>query len=139
MRAPADPQPATAGAAATATARERRRWTPCDDLRALPLRARKRERARRHVEAVALRLFAEQGYEATTVQQIAEVAEVGPRSFFRYFASKEDVLLGDVRRLAGTLPDRLRVEGALRPADAVGGVLRALGPWPTPWRSTAGC
>ena len=99
----------------------------CDDLRALPLRARKRERARRHVEAVALRLFAEQGYDATTVQQIADVAEVGPRSFFRYFTSKEDLLLGDVRRLAATLPERLRVEGETRPEDTVGSVVHALG------------
>jgi AcrR family transcriptional regulator len=42
-----------------------------------------------------LRLFQEQGYEATTIEQIAEAAEVSPSTFFRYFPSKEDVALYD--------------------------------------------
>jgi AcrR family transcriptional regulator len=42
-----------------------------------------------------LRLFLEQGYEETTIEQIAEAAEVSPSTFFRYFPSKEDVALYD--------------------------------------------
>ncbi|WP_137811727.1 acyl-CoA-like ligand-binding transcription factor [Gandjariella thermophila] len=42
-----------------------------------------------------MRLFREQGYAATTVEQIAEAAEVSPSTFFRYFPTKEDVVLAD--------------------------------------------
>ena len=42
-----------------------------------------------------MRLFREQGYAETTVEQIAEAAEVSPSTFFRYFPTKEDVVLRD--------------------------------------------
>ncbi|HEX6676458.1 MAG TPA: TetR family transcriptional regulator [Actinomycetes bacterium] len=42
-----------------------------------------------------MRLFHEQGYDATTVEQIADAAEVSPSTFFRYFPTKEDVVLSD--------------------------------------------
>ena len=57
------------------------------------LRERRRARARDGIEGVALELFVEYGYEATTVEQIAEAALISPRTFFRYFSSKEDVVL----------------------------------------------
>jgi len=42
-----------------------------------------------------LRLFREQGYEATTIEQIAAAADISPSTFFRYFPTKEDVVLAD--------------------------------------------
>jgi AcrR family transcriptional regulator len=59
------------------------------------LRERKKAKTRAAIQEVALRLFERQGYEATTVEQIAEAAEVSPSTFFRYFPTKEDVALYD--------------------------------------------
>ncbi len=59
------------------------------------LRERKKARTRASLREHALRLFREQGYHATTVEQIAEAAEVSPSTFFRYFPTKEDVVLQD--------------------------------------------
>jgi AcrR family transcriptional regulator len=59
------------------------------------LRQRKRARTRAALIAAALELFERQGYEATTIDDIAAAADVSPRTFFRYFATKEEVALGD--------------------------------------------
>src|SRR5215472_8949692 len=59
------------------------------------LRQRKKARTRASLREHALRLFREQGYQATTVEQIAAAAEVSPSTFFRYFPTKEDLVLRD--------------------------------------------
>jgi AcrR family transcriptional regulator len=57
------------------------------------LRSRKKAKTRHAIEDAALALFAQHGFEATTVDQIAERAEVSTTTFFRYFPSKADVVL----------------------------------------------
>ena len=59
------------------------------------LRQRKKIRTRGAIQHHALRLFRERGHEATTVSQIAEAAEISESTFFRYFPSKESVVLSD--------------------------------------------
>ena len=59
------------------------------------LRERKKAKTHEAIQAAALRLFRSQGYESTTVEQIAEAAEVSPSTFFRYFPTKEDVVIHD--------------------------------------------
>jgi AcrR family transcriptional regulator len=58
-------------------------------------RQRKKAATRDRIRASALRLFGEQGYDATTVEQIAAAAGVSHMTFFRYFPAKEDVALSD--------------------------------------------
>jgi AcrR family transcriptional regulator len=62
---------------------------------AVSLRERKKARTRASLREHALRLFREQGYQRTTVEQIAAAAEVSPSTFFRYFPTKEDLVLQD--------------------------------------------
>ena len=59
------------------------------------LRERKKARTRAAIQRHALRLFQEQGYSATTVDQIAAAAEISPSTFFRYFPTKEETVLYD--------------------------------------------
>lgn len=66
-----------------------------DDQPPIGLRERKKAKTRAAMQQHALRLFRERGYEATTVEQIAEAAEVSASTFFRYFSTKEDVVLYD--------------------------------------------
>ncbi len=59
------------------------------------LRERKKLKTRQAIRREAFRLIDANGYAATTVEQIAEAADVSPSTFFRYFPSKESLLLAD--------------------------------------------
>lgn len=61
----------------------------------MTLRERNRARTRAEIRKQALALFRDQGYAATTVEQIAKAAEVSQSTFFRHFASKEELVLRD--------------------------------------------
>ena len=74
------------------------------------LRERKKQKTRDTIIKVALDLFAEHGYEQTTIAEIADAAEVSPRTIFAYFPTKEDIVfcqLPETReRLAQALRER---------------------------------
>jgi AcrR family transcriptional regulator len=78
---------------------------------------RSRRAAYEEITSVAMGLFLDQGFEQTTIDQIASSAGISRRSFFRYFGTKEDIVLGD---LAG--------QGELVKA-ALEQVPRTVGPW----------
>ncbi|HEX4814193.1 MAG TPA: TetR family transcriptional regulator [Nonomuraea sp.] len=88
------------------------------------LRERKKAKTRALIQKEALRLFRKQGYAATTVEQIAAAAEVAPSTVFRYFPTKEDLVLVDqfppfVEALRAVPPE-------LSPARAVQAAVRAV-------------
>ena len=59
------------------------------------LRERKKIKTRESIQREAMRLIGKQGYEQTTIEQIAAAVEISPSTFFNYFPSKEDVVLYD--------------------------------------------
>ena len=65
------------------------------EIRRPNLRERTRTAVRDQIAEAALVMFDEQGFDETTVDQIVAAVDMSPRSFFRYFAAKEDVVLGD--------------------------------------------
>ena len=76
----------------------------------LGLRERKKQRTRETIASAARELFAERGYHATTLPEIAAAADVSTRTIFAYFPSKEDILFSDFplmqEALAQALADR---------------------------------
>jgi mycofactocin system transcriptional regulator len=76
--------------------------------------------SRAQLEHLGLRLFTENGYEATTVDRIAEEAGISRRTFFRYFESKNDLSWGDFHTRLDWLRDRLAAVPPAQPlADAI--------------------
>ena len=86
--------------------------------RANPLgrRQRKRDRTRNALTQAALRLFWKRGYEATSIEDVTAAADVAPRTFFHYFASKDDVLFGGHEERRDALIQRFLREVEHRPA-----------------------
>lgn len=91
------------------------------------LREATRRAVRAEIAAAAVELFAEQGFEQTTVDQIAVAVGMSQRSVFRYFATKEDMVVGELIEEGHRALDALRA----RPADE--------SPWLALRRSLDGC
>lgn len=84
-----------------------------DSGTAVPIRERTRRLAQTELTSVAQDLFLSQGYEATTVDQIAAAAGMSKRTFFRYFPSKDDLVIGKYDLFG----DRMADAFDSRPAD----------------------
>lgn len=78
----------------------------------LGLRERKKAQTRETIVRCAMQLFAERGFDATTIADIAEAADIAPRTFFGYFPSKEDVVFHDFEEVFATFEERLRTRPA---------------------------
>ncbi|MDC9808580.1 MULTISPECIES: TetR family transcriptional regulator [Rhizobium] len=76
-------------------------------------RERKRRQTRERIEQAAVSLFLRRGFEATTIEDITEAADISKRSFFDYFPSKEEVVFA----WQDSFADRLTAEVAARPAS----------------------
>lgn len=96
-------------------------------------RERKKQETRQRIVLAAVRLFEEQGYEQTTVTQIAAAADVDPKTFFNYFGSKDEVLFTDAGTdfdvlydaIAERRPDETPPEAVRRAFQAFAAVRRA--------------
>jgi AcrR family transcriptional regulator len=91
------------------------------------LRERHAERTRDAIVAAAYELFADKGYAETTIDEIAERADVAPRTFFRYFAAKEAVLFHNSERQVDEAVEQLRGRPAGEtPYESLLAVLRSM-------------
>ena len=99
------------------------------DTRRPGLRERKKQQTRETIERVALELFAERGYDETTLAEIADAADVSPRTIFSYFTGKEDILFcdeaGNIENVRQAL--RQRPTGTTT-VDALREFISAMGP-----------
>ena len=86
-----------------------------DTRQPLGRRERKRLETRNGLAAVALELFAERGFDAVTVNDIADRADVDPSTFYRHFGSKEAVIFSDLGDWTGRLGDAVRAQPAELP------------------------
>jgi AcrR family transcriptional regulator len=91
------------------------------------LRERKRQRTRQAIARAALELFDRQGFDQTTIPQIAEAADVSPRTVSSYFPSKEDLAFADADEAMEQFETRLRER---LPEESTADALRSLiGEW----------
>ncbi len=91
------------------------------------LRARKRQDTLRRIAETGLRLFGERGYEATTLDAIAEAAGISRRTFFSYFRSKEEILLEwQMRGFSAQLREAVLGQPDGTPIDVVRGAMLQL-------------
>ncbi|MFQ6393132.1 TetR family transcriptional regulator [Nocardia sp. KC 131] len=72
------------------------------------LRERKKQQTRLRIIEVGLDLCDARGFDATTVEQIANAADISPRTINRYFDSKEDIVLGPIKDFGATVAETLR-------------------------------
>ena len=87
------------------------------------LREQKKRQAREALEKAALGLFEERGFEASTIKDIAGAAGMSPRTFFRYFASKEDVVFSQPGEEFAVLKGLLSEEPVRPPLETMKNVL----------------
>jgi AcrR family transcriptional regulator len=102
--------------------------------RAPGLRERKKAKTRAAIQQEAMRLFRERGYDGATVEDIAEAAEVSPSTFFRYFPTKEDVVLRDdydelmMEAFLAQPPDLTPLQAARAAMHGIAAILDGLSP-----------
>src|SRR5947209_9014838 len=80
--------------------------------------------SRERLATAALRMFADHGFDTTTVEDIADAAGVSRRTFFRHFRSKEDVIFPDHDRLRALVSDQLEMRRNEPPLDAAFNAVR---------------
>lgn len=87
---------------------------------------RRKQRTRSTIEDTSLRLFADKGFDETTVDDLATAAGIGRRTFFRYYPSKNDVVFGDYDTRTRILRETLSAAGPdVHPVEMVRRALRA--------------
>jgi AcrR family transcriptional regulator len=93
------------------------------------LRGRKKEKTRDALATTALRLFAARGFDHVTVEEIAAECDISARTFFRYFATKEEVLFADAdQRLVGVVAAMRREPPSAPPIRALEAAVRTIVP-----------
>jgi len=90
------------------------------------LRERRRLRTREAISHAAVELFARAGYEATSIADVAAAADVSPRTVFRHFADKEELLFGEDELLLGAGLTAIREAPAGRPIELVRAAVRGV-------------
>ena len=100
-------------------------YSPCMEMASL--RERKRGRTRRALVEAAIDLFDRQGYDQTTVAEIAAGAQLSARSFFSYFGSKEEILFADSDSVIQVAANAIAARGpGQRPAEVLADVLQRI-------------